>query len=161
MDRIGARHDASSARYVQTMLKYRQAIFEVGTLPRRRFLQLAGWASVLAILPTKAAIASARPFSRIGDLMISHDALGITINGRVRLTGKESKLLTLLWVHKDIVLSREIMLRHLYAGVDQPELKIIDVFISMLRFKIAKATNGGGSIKLDAVSDRGYVLRET
>jgi hypothetical protein len=154
-------NDARSSRYVQTMLKYRQAIFEVMTFPRRRFLHLAGWASVLAILPTKAAFASARPFSRIGDLMISHDAPGITINGRVRLTRKEYKLLTLLWVNKDIVVSREIMLKHLYAGVDEPELKIIDVFISMLRFKIAKATNGEASIKIDAVPDRGYVLRET
>jgi two-component system, cell cycle response regulator CtrA len=139
----------------------RQDVSETMTLPRRRFLHLAGWVTVLAVLPTKAGIAGTQPSSRIGDLTVSLYAMGITIDGSIRLTGKESKLLKLLWVHKDIVLSREVMLRHLYAGVDAPELEIIDVFISMLRFKILKAKNGGGSIKLETVADRGYVLRET
>jgi two-component system, cell cycle response regulator CtrA len=131
------------------------------TIARRRFLHLAAWGTVLAVLPSSVQVASPQPFSRIGELTITHDALGITINGRVRLTGKESRLLKFLWVHKGIVLSKEVMLAHLYAGVDEPGAKIVDVFISTLRFKISKATNGGGSFKLDAVSDRGYVLRET
>jgi DNA-binding response OmpR family regulator len=128
---------------------------------RRRFVHLAGWGTVLTVLPATAKISSEQPFSRIGDLTINPDTWGITINERVRLTGKEYKLLKFLWLHKGQTISSEVMLKHLYAGVDEPQLKIIDLFISMLRFKIFKATDGRGSLKIDAVADRGYVLRDT
>jgi two-component system cell cycle response regulator CtrA len=37
-----------------------------------------------------------------------------------------------------------MFLNHLYGGMDEPELKIIDVFICKLRKKLANASNGSG-----------------
>jgi len=42
--------------------------------------------------------------------------------------------------------------------MDEPELKIIDVFICKLRKKLAEAT--GGQNYIETVCGRGYVLRE-
>ena len=96
----------------------------------------------------------------IDDLRIGGDAGGTTINERVRLTTKEYELLRLLWLHQGKVLSRQVMLEHLYSGVDEPGPRMIDVFIGALRFKISKATDGKASIKIAAVGDSGYVLEE-
>ena len=49
-------------------------------------------------------------------------------------------------------------LNHLYGGRDEPELKIIDVFICKLRKKLANAAKGNNYI--ETVWGRGYVLRE-
>lgn len=130
--------------------------------PRRRFLHFAGWGAALAVLPAIAKNASAAPFPmRIRDLVINLDRQAITLNECVYLTKRDFKLLKLLWSHKGKALSREIILDHLYGSEDGPELKIIDVFIARLRFKIFQATEGRGSIKIDAVAGRGYVLIET
>lgn len=126
------------------------------TFPRRRFLHLAGLGAALLAMPK---IASARSFpTRIGDLMIIPNTCGVMINGRVCLTSREYKLLKLLWRNKGNTIGRKIILKHLYSGTDEPEPKIIDVFIAMLRFKVFKATDGNGSIKIDAVADDDYVL---
>jgi two-component system cell cycle response regulator CtrA len=47
---------------------------------------------------------------------------------------------------------------HKDGGMDEPELKIIDVFICKLRKKLANASNGKNYI--ETVWGRGYVLRE-
>jgi two-component system cell cycle response regulator CtrA len=51
-----------------------------------------------------------------------------------------------------------MFLNHLYGGMDEPELKIIDVFVCKLRKKLAQAT--GGSHYIETVWGRGYVLRD-
>ena len=51
-----------------------------------------------------------------------------------------------------------MFLNHLYGGMDEPELKIIDVFICKLRKKLATATSGDNYI--ETVWGRGYVLRD-
>jgi two-component system cell cycle response regulator CtrA len=51
-----------------------------------------------------------------------------------------------------------MFLDHLYGGIDEPELKIIDVFICKLRKKIAAAT--GGQHYIETVWGRGYVLKD-
>jgi two-component system cell cycle response regulator CtrA len=51
-----------------------------------------------------------------------------------------------------------VTLNHLYGGMDEPELKIIDVFICKLRKKLAEAT--GGVNHIETVWGRGYVLRD-
>ena len=66
----------------------------------------------------------------------------------MHLTGKEYQMLELLSLHKGTSLTKEMFLNHLYGGMDQPELKIIDVFICNLRKKLSEATG------------RGYVLRD-
>ena len=61
---------------------------------------------------------------------------------RVHLTGKEYQMLELLSLRKGTTLTKEMFLNHLYGGMDEPELKIIDVFICKLRKKLANASQG-------------------
>ena len=51
-------------------------------------------------------------------------------------------MLELLSLRKGTTLTKEMFLNHLYGGMDEPELKIIDVFICKLRKKLAVACNG-------------------
>jgi len=67
-------------------------------------------------------------------------------------------MLELLSLRKGTTLTKEMFLNHLYGGMDEPELKIIDVFICKLRKKLAVASNGRNYI--ETVWGRGYVLRE-
>jgi two-component system cell cycle response regulator CtrA len=60
----------------------------------------------------------------------------------VHLTGKEYQMLELLSLRKGTTLTKEMFLNHLYGGMDEPELKIIDVFICKLRKKLANASSG-------------------
>jgi two-component system, cell cycle response regulator CtrA len=50
-----------------------------------------------------------------------------------------------------------MFLNHLYGGMDEPEVKIIDVFMCKLRKKLANVSNGKNYI--ETVWGRGYVLR--
>src|SRR5256885_15583834 len=72
------------------------------------------------------------------------------------LTGKEYQMLELLSLRKGTTLTKEMFLDHLYGGMDEPELKIIDVFICKLRKKLATASAGRNYI--ETVWGRGYVL---
>ncbi len=76
----------------------------------------------------------------------------------LHLTGKEYAILELLSLRKGSTLTKEMFLNHLYGGMDEPELKIIDVFICKLRKKLADASNGANYI--ETVWGRGYVLRD-
>ncbi|MEQ9447477.1 MAG: response regulator transcription factor, partial [Rhodospirillaceae bacterium] len=76
----------------------------------------------------------------------------------VHLTGKEYGILELLALRKGTTLTKEMFLNHLYGGMDEPELKIIDVFVCKLRKKLATAS--GGNNFIETVWGRGYVLRE-
>jgi two-component system cell cycle response regulator CtrA len=81
-----------------------------------------------------------------------------TLSGRpVHLTGKEYAILELLVLRKGMVLTKETFLNHLYGGMDEPEMKIIDVFICKLRKKLAQA---GVDNLIGTVWGRGYMLRE-
>jgi two-component system cell cycle response regulator CtrA len=76
----------------------------------------------------------------------------------LHLTGKEYGILELLAMRKGTTLTKEQFLNHLYGGIDEPELKIIDVFICKLRKKLTQASQGENYI--ETVWGRGYVLRE-
>jgi len=94
-----------------------------------------------------------------GDLTVNLDTKTVEVNAqRVHLTGKEYQMLELLSLRKGTTLTKEMFLNHLYGGMDEPELKIIDVFICKLRKKLAAAT--GGQNYIETVWGRGYVLRE-
>ena len=96
---------------------------------------------------------------KTGDITVNLDAKTVEVNGiRVHLTGKEYQMLELLSLRKGTTLTKEMFLNHLYGGMDEPELKIIDVFICKLRKKLANASNGKNYI--ETVWGRGYVLRE-
>jgi len=94
-----------------------------------------------------------------GDLTVNLDTKTVEVHSqRVHLTGKEYQMLELLSLRKGTTLTKEMFLNHLYGGMDEPELKIIDVFICKLRKKLAAAT--GGQNYIETVWGRGYVLRE-
>jgi two-component system cell cycle response regulator CtrA len=93
-----------------------------------------------------------------GRLVVNMDARSVEIDGRrLHVTGKEYAILELLSLRKGTTLTKEMFLDHLYGGMDEPELKIIDVFICKLRKKIAAAT--GGEHYIETVWGRGYVLK--
>src|SRR5438876_979735 len=94
-----------------------------------------------------------------GELLVNLDTKTVEVGGqRVHLTGKEYQMLELLSLRKGTTLTKEMFLNHLYGGMDEPELKIIDVFICKLRKKLASAA--GGKNFIETVWGRGYVLRE-
>ena len=94
-----------------------------------------------------------------GDLVVNLDEKSVAVgDARVHLTGKEYAMLELLALRKGTTLTKEMFLNHLYGGMDEPELKIIDVFICKLRKKLANASEGRNFI--ETVWGRGYVLRE-
>jgi two-component system, cell cycle response regulator CtrA len=94
-----------------------------------------------------------------GKMLVNLDAQTVEVEGQsVHLTGKEYGILELLSLRKGTTLTKEMFLNHLYGGMDEPELKIIDVFICKLRKKLSTAT--GGDNYIETVWGRGYVLRD-
>ena len=94
-----------------------------------------------------------------GALTVNLDTKSVEVNGqRLHLTGKEYAMLELLSLRKGTTLTKEMFLNHLYGGMDEPELKIIDVFVCKLRKKLSAAT--GGANYIETVWGRGYVLRD-
>ncbi|HIF10332.1 MAG TPA: response regulator transcription factor [Sneathiellales bacterium] len=96
---------------------------------------------------------------RTGTLSVNLDTKTVEMdNRRVHLTGKEYSVLELLSLRKGTNLTKEMFLNHLYGGMDEPELKIVDVFICKLRKKLAAVNDGIHYI--ETVWGRGYVLRD-
>ena len=94
---------------------------------------------------------------RVGDLCIDLDSKTVDVAGKpVRLTGKEYEIVAFLASRRGFTLSKEMILNHLYGGMDEPELKIVDVFICKVRRKIADAS--GGANYIETVWGRGYML---
>jgi two-component system cell cycle response regulator CtrA len=96
---------------------------------------------------------------RTGKMTINLDARTVEVDSKaVHLTGKEYGILELLSLRKGTTLTKEMFLNHLYGGMDEPELKIIDVFVCKLRKKLTTAAAGENYI--ETVWGRGYVLRD-
>ncbi len=96
---------------------------------------------------------------RTGRLTVNLDTRTVEVDSQpLHLTGKEYGILELLSLRKGTTLTKEMFLNHLYGGMDEPELKIIDVFVCKLRKKLAAATQGDNYI--ETVWGRGYVLRD-
>jgi two-component system cell cycle response regulator CtrA len=101
----------------------------------------------------------AQSFIHTGDLTVNLDQKTIEVAGaRVYVTGKEYQMLELLSLRKGSTLTKEMFLNHLYGGMDEPGIKIIDVFICKLRKRLANASNGKNYI--ETAWGRGYMLRE-
>jgi len=120
--------------------------------------------STVAVAPEASSVArgsSAPNFPstiRTGDLAVHLNTRVVSVNDQpVHLTGKEYGILELLSLRKGTAVTKEMFLNHLYGGVDEPELKIIDVFVCNLRKKLAQAT--GGKHYIETVWGRGHVLR--
>jgi two-component system cell cycle response regulator CtrA len=96
---------------------------------------------------------------KTGDLIVNLNNRTVEVNGAsVHLTAKEYKMLELLALRKGSTITKEMFLNHLYGGLDEPESKIVDVFMCKLRKKLANAS--GGSEFIETVWARGYILRE-
>ena len=94
-----------------------------------------------------------------GKIEVNLDAKTVTVDGKqIHLTGKEYQMLELLSLRKGMLLIKEMFLNHLYGGMDEPGLKIIDVFICKLRKKLTEAT--GGEDYIETIWGRGYTLRD-
>ena len=104
------------------------------------------------------------PVSQIatGPMTIDLDKQSVLIKGRgVFLTKKEYQILELLSLRKGTTLTKEMFMNHLYGGMDEPELKIIDVFINKLRKKLAEVDRHAGTdaaAHIETVWGRGYRL---
>jgi two-component system cell cycle response regulator CtrA len=99
-----------------------------------------------------------QPVLKIGPLTLNLDSREVQADGQpVHLTGKEYAILELLVLRRGMVLTKEAFLNHLYGGIDEPEMKIIDVFICKLRKKLAQA--GAGNL-IGTVWGRGYMMRD-
>jgi two-component system cell cycle response regulator CtrA len=99
-----------------------------------------------------------QPLLKIGNLMLNLDSREVVVDAQqVHLTGKEYAILELLVLRRGMVLTKEAFLNHLYGGIDEPEMKIIDVFICKLRKKLAQA--GAGNL-ISTVWGRGYMMHD-
>ena len=96
---------------------------------------------------------------RTGKLVVNLDTREVSVDDHaVHLTGKEYGILELLALRKSTTLTKEMFLNHLYGGMKEPEIKIIDVFVCKLRKKLAAVT--GGNHYIETVWGRGYRLRD-
>ena len=96
---------------------------------------------------------------QIGELVVNMTAKTVAVRGApVHLTGKEYEVLELLALRKGATISKEVMMNHLYGGLDEPEVKIIDVYVCKLRKKLAQAAAGQNFIA--TVWGRGYLVAE-
>jgi two-component system cell cycle response regulator CtrA len=96
---------------------------------------------------------------RFDKVAINLDTRIVEVDGtQVHLTNKEYAILELLAMRKGTVLTKDMFLNHLYSSMDEPEIKIIDVFVCKLRKKLAKAS--GGTNYIETVWGRGYMLKD-
>src|SRR3954451_23431802 len=75
----------------------------------------------------------------------------------VPLTGKEYAVLELMAMRPGVAITKQMFLNAIYGGMDEPELKIIDVFICKLRNKLADAS--GGKSYIETIRGHGYLMR--
>jgi two-component system cell cycle response regulator CtrA len=100
-----------------------------------------------------------QPVIKTGRLEVDLKRQMAFVEGKpLHLSNKEYAILELLSLRKGITLTKEMFLNHLYGGLDEPELKIVDVFVCKLRKKLAQAT--GNEKYIETVWGRGYVLRD-
>lgn len=96
---------------------------------------------------------------RIGRMTVNLQARRVEVDGNVvHLTSKEYSILELLCLRKGATLTKDVFLNHLYGGMDEPELKIIDVFVCKLRKKLMEAL--GGESYIETVWGRGYSIKD-
>ncbi len=96
---------------------------------------------------------------KVANLIININTHSTTIDNKpVHLTSKEQSVLELMALKKGSVISKENFLSHLYNGMDEPELKIIDVFVCKMRKKLYDTS--GGINYIETIWGRGYALKD-
>ena len=96
---------------------------------------------------------------QVGDLSLSLETREVQVNGTpVHLTARETAVLELLMLRKGLIITKDMLLNHLYGGMDEPEIKIIDVFVCKVRKRLERA---GLRNAIETVWGYGYVMRGT
>ncbi|MDR2107769.1 MAG: response regulator transcription factor [Holosporaceae bacterium] len=96
---------------------------------------------------------------KVGRMTVNLQNRHVDIDGKtLHLTGKEYLILELLCLRKGATITKDMFLNHLYGGMDEPELKIIDVFVCKLRKKLMDALDG--ECYIETVWGRGYTIRD-
>ena len=94
---------------------------------------------------------------QIGDLSLSLETREVQVNGTpVHLTARETAVLELMMLRKGLVITKDMLLNHLYGGMDEPEMKIIDVFVCKVRKRLDRA---GLCNAIETVWGHGYIMR--
>jgi len=151
--------------------KHDTPIIALSTVPQARIKALTAGADDVVecdidreelIARIRAVVRRNRGFSqsalRVGDLTLNVDQHDVTANGmRVPLTAKEFAILELLVLRRNMVMTKEAILAQLYGSMDEPEIKIIDVFVCKIRNKLAKA---GLPNVISTVWGRGYTIKD-
>jgi two-component system, cell cycle response regulator CtrA len=95
----------------------------------------------------------------LGKLTLNLQQRRIDVDGhRLNMPNNEYRVLELLCLRKGATVTKEMFLNHLYGGIDEPDSKVIDVYICKLRQKLRLAM--GGSSCIETVWGRGYVMRD-
>lgn len=101
----------------------------------------------------------AEPALTVGNVSLNLSTHQVHVGDQpVHLTGKEFAILELLMLRRGSTQTKEAFLNHLYGGMDEPDPKIIDVFVCKLRKKLADA---GADNLIGTVWGRGYILRDS
>lgn len=95
---------------------------------------------------------------RLGPVELSLHRREVRVQGQaMHLSRREFAVLELLFLKQGTILNKAAFLNHLYCGMEEPEMKTIDVIICRLRKKLATA---GVPTLIDTVWGCGYILRE-
>lgn len=93
---------------------------------------------------------------QVGPITVNTSKKQVCVNDKpVRLTLKEYGIVELMALRLGQTVSKEQIFGQLYGGPDEPEIKIIDVFVCKVRTKL-RAMGAGGHIQ--TVWGRGYRL---
>jgi len=96
---------------------------------------------------------------KCGKIVIDMESRSADVAGKpINLTSKEYSILELLMLRKGTPIKKETFLSHLYGGIDEPEIKIIDVFVCKLRKKIEDMS--GGESYIETLWGRGYTIKD-
>jgi two-component system cell cycle response regulator CtrA len=161
----------SLVRQIRTA-KHETPIIALSSVPQARLTALAAGADDVVghdIDPAelnariRAIVRRSRGFAQsqlqIGSLTLDVDQQDVVANGvRVHFTVKEFAILQLLVLRRNMILTKETILSQIYGGMDEPEIKIIDVFICKIRTKLSKA---GLPTIISTVWGRGYSVKDT
>lgn len=153
------------------LAKHHTPVIALSAAPQSRLRALAAGADDVVerdidraelIARIRAVVRRSRGFSQslltVGDLTLDVDQHDVTAHGvRVNLTAKEFAILELLVLRRNMIMTKDAILSQIYGGMDEPEIKIIDVFICKIRNKLTKA---GLANVISTVWGRGYTVKD-
>ncbi len=96
------------------------------------------------------------PIIRTGTFLINLGTRLVDLGGqRIHLTRREYGIMELLALHMGSTQTKDVIMSHLYGGLDEPEINIVDVFVWKLRKKLWSANDEN---LIETVWGRGYMM---